>query len=190
MNSLIATKDSNTTLNKSRPNLILRSKTEHLFPKTRPNKNDSFCLSATTTNTIRAQDDYTKRKLTFPTWRFCWTLRAIRIPTLYTRIKESLKAKRVVFKGNLEPSDVTEQQLMDEMMRNGKFVNGLSVKDLKRHLEIMVSLETFGSSSTSQQASSMQQSYVTKEAKIIVIGVVSKSLREWLSITKEIAAHM
>ena len=54
----------------------------------------------------------------------------------------------------------------------------------------MVSLETFGSSSTSQQASSMQQSYVTKEAKIIVIGVVSKSLREWLSITKEIAVHM
>ena len=46
-------------------------------------------------------------------------------------------------------------------------------------------LKTFGSSSTSQQASSMQQSYVTKEAKIIVIGVVSKSLREWLSITKE-----
>ena len=105
-------------------------------------------------------------------------MRAIRIPTLYTRIKESLKAKRVVFKGNLEPSDVTEQQLMDEMMRNGKFVNGLSVKDLKRHLEIMVSLETFGSSSTSQQASSTQQSYVTREAKICLIGNASKSLRE------------
>ena len=37
---------------RSLPNLILRSKTEHRFPKTRPNKNDSFCLSATTTSTI------------------------------------------------------------------------------------------------------------------------------------------
>ena len=64
----------------------------------------------------------------------------------------------------------------------------------------MVSLETFGSSSTtrlarkackwapfvalrrigSQQASSTQQSYVTKEAKICFIGNASKNLREWL----------
>ena len=75
--------------------------------------------------TIRAQDDYTKRKLKFERQHFP-NLEVLldfacnpNSKTLYTRIKESLKAKRVVFKGNnidLEPSDVTEQQLMDEMI--------------------------------------------------------------------------
>ena len=75
--------------------------------------------------TIRAQDDYTKRKLKFERQHFP-NLEILldfacnpNSKTLYTRIKESLKAKRVVFKGNnidLEPSDVTEQQLMDEMI--------------------------------------------------------------------------
>ena len=41
-------------------------------------------------------------------------------------------------------------------------------------------MKTFGSSSTSQQASSTQQSCVTREAKICLIGNASKSLREWL----------
>ena len=68
--------------------------------------------------TIRAQDDYTKRKLKFERQHFP-NLEILldfacnpNSKTLYTRIKESLKAKRVVFKGNnidLEPSDVTEQ---------------------------------------------------------------------------------
>ena len=75
--------------------------------------------------TIRAQDDYTKRKLKFERQHFP-NLEVLldfacnpNSKTLYTRIKESLKAKRVVFKGNnidLEPSVVTEQQLMDEMI--------------------------------------------------------------------------
>ena len=75
--------------------------------------------------TIRAQDDYTKRKLKFERQHFP-NLEVLldfacnpNSKTLYTRIKESLKAKRVVFKGNnidLEPSDVTEQQLMNEMI--------------------------------------------------------------------------
>jgi len=132
MNSLIATKDSNTTLNKSRPNLILRSKTEHLFPKTRPNKNDSFCLSATTTNTIRAQDDYTKRKLTFPTWRFCWTLRAIRIPRHFTPGSRRVwRPSASYLRGTISISNPLMWQnnswwmkWLWLMMRNGKFVNG------------------------------------------------------------------
>ena len=75
--------------------------------------------------TIRAQDDYTKRKLKverqhFPNLEILLDFACNpNSKTLYTRIKESLKAKRVVFKGNnidLEPSDVTEQQLMDEMI--------------------------------------------------------------------------
>ena len=75
--------------------------------------------------TIRAQDDYTKRELKFERQHFP-NLEILldfacnpNSKTLYTRIKESLKAKRVVFKGNnidLESSDVTEQQLMDEMI--------------------------------------------------------------------------
>ena len=75
--------------------------------------------------TIRAQDDYTKRKLKFERQHFP-NLEVLldftcnpNSKTLYTRIKESLKAKRVVFKGNnidLESSVVTEQQLMDEMI--------------------------------------------------------------------------
>ena len=75
--------------------------------------------------TIRAQDDYTKRKLKFERQHFP-NLEILldftcnpNSKTLYTRIKESLKAKRVVFKGNnidLESSVVTEQQLMDEMI--------------------------------------------------------------------------
>ena len=75
--------------------------------------------------TIRAQDDYTKRKLKFERQHFP-NLEVLldfacnpNSKTLYTRIKESLKTKRVVFKGkniDLEPSDVTEQQLMDEMI--------------------------------------------------------------------------
>ena len=75
--------------------------------------------------TIRAQDDYTKRKLKFERQHFP-NLEVLLDFTcnpnskmLYTRIKESLKAKRVVFKGNnidLESSVVTEQQLMDEMI--------------------------------------------------------------------------
>jgi len=75
--------------------------------------------------TIRAQDDYTKRKLKFERQHFP-NLEVLldfacnpNSKTLYTRIKESLKAKCVVFKGNnidLEPSDVTEQKLMDEMI--------------------------------------------------------------------------
>jgi len=75
--------------------------------------------------TIRAQDDYTKRKLKFERRHFP-NLEVLldfacnpNSKTLYTRIKESLKAKCVVFKGNnidLEPSDVTEQQLIDEMI--------------------------------------------------------------------------
>ena len=38
--------------------------------------------------------------------------------TLYTRIKENLKAKNVVFKGNnidLDESDITEDKLVEEM---------------------------------------------------------------------------
>src|SRR5574343_52428 len=75
--------------------------------------------------TIRIKDDYTKRKLKFKRQHFP-NLEILldfacnpNSKTLYTRIKESLKAKRVVFKGNnidLEPSDVTEQQLMNEMI--------------------------------------------------------------------------
>jgi hypothetical protein len=57
--------------------------------------------------TIRAQDDYTRRKLKverqhFPTLEVLLDLRCSpNSKSLYTRIKENLKAKNVIFRGNL-----------------------------------------------------------------------------------------
>ena len=74
--------------------------------------------------TIRAQDDYTKRKLkieklNFPNLEVLLDFKcAPNSKTLYTRIKENLKTKNVIFKGNnidLSETDFTEDQLVDEM---------------------------------------------------------------------------
>ena len=74
--------------------------------------------------TIRAQDSYTIRKLKFEKTNFPNLVVLLDFKcspnskTLYNRIKETLKSKNVVFKGNnieLEDSQITEEQLIDEM---------------------------------------------------------------------------
>jgi hypothetical protein len=74
--------------------------------------------------TIRAQDSYTKHKLkserlNFPKLEVLLDLKCNpNSKTLFIRIKENLKAKEVIFKGNnidLENSDVTEEELIQEM---------------------------------------------------------------------------
>jgi regulator of replication initiation timing len=74
--------------------------------------------------TIRAQDSYTTRKLKvervhFPNLVVLLDFKCSpNSKTLYTRIKETLKAKNVVFKSNnidLENSQIDEQDLIEEM---------------------------------------------------------------------------
>jgi hypothetical protein len=74
--------------------------------------------------TIRAQDDYTKRKLKtehklFPQLEVLLDFKCSpNSKTLYTRIKENLKAKNVIFQGNnidLSESTFTEDELVEEM---------------------------------------------------------------------------
>ena len=74
--------------------------------------------------TIRAQNTYTNSKiktqrLLFPNLEVLLDLNCNpNSKTLYNRIKENLKAKNVVFKGNnidLEESEVTEEELVEEM---------------------------------------------------------------------------
>ena len=74
--------------------------------------------------TIRAQDSYTKRKLkseklNFPNLEVLLDFKCNpNSKSLYTKIKENLKAKNVVFNGNnvdLEDSEVTEEGLVEEM---------------------------------------------------------------------------
>ncbi|ADO00389.1 hypothetical protein WIV_gp046 [Wiseana iridescent virus] len=74
--------------------------------------------------TIRAQNDYTNRKLKierklFPELEVLLDFKCNpNSKSLYTRIKENLKATGVIFKGNnidLEGSEVTEKKLMEEM---------------------------------------------------------------------------
>jgi hypothetical protein len=74
--------------------------------------------------TIRAQDSYTTKKL--KTQRILFPDLVVLLDfkcspnskTLYNRIKETLKAKNVVFKNNdieIEDSQITEKELIDEM---------------------------------------------------------------------------
>lgn len=74
--------------------------------------------------TIRAQDSYTKRKLrseklNFPKLNVLLDFKCNpNSKTLYIRIKETLKSKNVIFKGNnidLEDSEVTEEELVEAM---------------------------------------------------------------------------
>ena len=74
--------------------------------------------------TIRAQDSYTKHKLkserlNFPKLEVLLDFKCNpNSKTLFNRIKENLKAKKVIFKGNnidLEDSEVTEKELIQEM---------------------------------------------------------------------------
>ena len=74
--------------------------------------------------TIRAQDSYTTKKLKvervhFPNLEVLLDFKCSpNSKTLYNRIKETLKAKNVIFKGNnieLEDSQITEKELIDEM---------------------------------------------------------------------------
>jgi hypothetical protein len=74
--------------------------------------------------TIRAQNDYTERKLKFEKTHFPQMVVLLDFKcspnskTLFNRIKETLKAKNVTFKGNnidLEDTDITTEELMDEM---------------------------------------------------------------------------
>jgi hypothetical protein len=74
--------------------------------------------------TIRAQDSYTERKLrkqreNFPNLVVLLDYKCSpNSKTLYTRIKENLKAKYVLFKGNsisLEETEITEEELIEEM---------------------------------------------------------------------------
>jgi hypothetical protein len=74
--------------------------------------------------TMRAQDSYVRRKLKierlhFPHLEVLLDFKCNpNSKTLYVRIKETLKAKNVVFKGNninLEGSNVFEDELIDEM---------------------------------------------------------------------------
>jgi hypothetical protein len=73
---------------------------------------------------IRAQNDYTKRKLKtehkhFPNLEVLLDFKCSpNSKTLYTRIKENLKAKNVIFQGNnidLSESTFTEEELLEEM---------------------------------------------------------------------------
>ena len=121
MNSLIATQDSNTTLKQVKTKLGIAVEDRAPLPENKA-KQERFVLLKRNDDeyypyyTIRAQDDYTKRKLKFERQHFP-NLEVLldfacnpNSKTLYTRIKESLKAKRVVFKGNnidLESSVVT-----------------------------------------------------------------------------------
>jgi hypothetical protein len=74
--------------------------------------------------TIRAQDTYTIRKLKIKQLHFPDLVVLLDFKcspnskTLYNRIKENLKAKNVIFKGNnidLEDSHITEKELVEEM---------------------------------------------------------------------------
>jgi hypothetical protein len=74
--------------------------------------------------TIRAQNDYTKRKIkseiaNFPDLEILLDFKCNpNSKTLYVRIKENLKAKGVTFKGNninLCESEVTEEELIEEI---------------------------------------------------------------------------
>ena len=74
--------------------------------------------------TIRAQNDYTRRKLKterlhFPSLEVLLDFRCSpNSKTLYVRIKESLKARGVEFRGNnidLDGSEIGEAELVDEM---------------------------------------------------------------------------
>jgi hypothetical protein len=74
--------------------------------------------------TIRAQDTYTIRKLKIKRVHFPDLVVLLDFKcspnskTLYNRIKENLKAKNVIFKGNnidLEDSQITEKELVEEM---------------------------------------------------------------------------
>ncbi|CCV02313.1 hypothetical protein IIV30_118R [Invertebrate iridescent virus 30] len=74
--------------------------------------------------TIRAQEGYTQRKLKveklhFPNLEVLLDFKCNpNSKSLYTRIKENLKAKGVTFKGNnidLEESNITEEKLIEEM---------------------------------------------------------------------------
>jgi hypothetical protein len=74
--------------------------------------------------TIRAQDTYTTRKLKIKQVHFPNLVVLLDFKcspnskTLYNRIKETLKAKNVIFKGNnieLEDSQITEKELIEEM---------------------------------------------------------------------------
>jgi hypothetical protein len=73
---------------------------------------------------IRAQDTYTTRKLKikqvhFPNLEVLLDFKCSpNSKTLYNRIKETLKSKNVIFKGNnieLEDSQITEKELIEEM---------------------------------------------------------------------------
>ena len=46
------------------------------------------------------------------------------IKQVKTKLGIAVEDRAPLPENDLEPSDVTEQQLMDETMRNGKFVNG------------------------------------------------------------------
>ena len=74
--------------------------------------------------TIRAQDSYTTKKLktqktSFPDLVVLLDFKCSpNSKTLYNRIKETLKAKNVIFKNNdieIEDSQITEEELIDEM---------------------------------------------------------------------------
>jgi hypothetical protein len=74
--------------------------------------------------TIRAQDTYTIRKLKIKQLHFPDLVVLLDFKcspnskTLYNRIKENLKAKNVIFKGNnidLDNSELTEQEFIEEM---------------------------------------------------------------------------
>ena len=75
--------------------------------------------------TIRAQNDYTTRRLKTERTHFKHLEVLIDLDcnpnskTLYNRIKENLKAKNVTFKGNnisLDDTTITEEELIEEMM--------------------------------------------------------------------------
>ena len=72
--------------------------------------------------TIRAQNDYTTRRLKTERTHFKH-LEVLKCnpnsKTLYNRIKENLKATGVIFKGNnisLDDTAITEEELVEEMM--------------------------------------------------------------------------
>lgn len=94
------------------------------------NKQERFVLLKRNDNqhyqyyTIRAQHKYTERKLKvqttlFPQLEILLDFKANpNSKSLYTRIKDTLKAKNVTFSGNnidLEESKVTEEDLIEEM---------------------------------------------------------------------------
>jgi hypothetical protein len=87
--------------------------------------------------TIRAQHGYTERRiktqtLLFPNMTILLDFKANpNSKTLYNRIKDELRAKNVQFSGNnldLEESEVTQQELIDEM----KVINDQKYKILSK----------------------------------------------------------